>query len=220
MLGRKLIKVPYIDQTKEWPTGCECVSAVMLLQYLGFDVTVEEFVDCFVEKEPFENIGGKRIGADPRVRFAGHPKDSESMGCYAPVIYKALNRYLEVHSADHPVTLPNGKEGRLYSHIKAIDLTGCSMEVLLKEYIDCDKPVVFWASIDMKEPVNGPDWIIRETGIPFSWISNEHCMLLVGYDDTHYYFNDPWHNHGCIGYDRSIVEERHKVQHSMAVSIT
>ena len=44
MLGRKLIKVPYIDQTKEWPTGCECVSAVMLLQYLGFDVTVEEFV--------------------------------------------------------------------------------------------------------------------------------------------------------------------------------
>ena len=44
MLGRKLIKVPYIDQTKDWPTGCECVSAVMLLQYLGFDVTVEEFV--------------------------------------------------------------------------------------------------------------------------------------------------------------------------------
>ena len=36
-MSKKLIKVPYIDQTKEWPTGCESVSAVMLLQYLGMD---------------------------------------------------------------------------------------------------------------------------------------------------------------------------------------
>ena len=220
MLGRKLIKVPYIDQTKDWPTGCECVSAVMLLQYLGFDVTVEEFVDHFVEKEPFENIAGKLVGADPRVNFAGHPKDPESMGCYAPVICKSLNKYLKSQGAVSDSTLQE-QQCHKFSHERtAIDLTGCSMEILLKEYIDCDKPVVFWASIDMKEPIDGPDWIIRETGTPFSWISNEHCMLLVGYDDTHYYFNDPWHNHGCIGYDRSIVEERHKVQYSMAVSIT
>ena len=218
MLGRKIIKVPYIDQTKDWPTGCECVSTVMLLQYLGYDVTVETFVDQFVETEPFENVGGQLLGADPRVHFAGHPKDPESMGCYAPVICKAIDRYLDFQSgvSDSHMQTSSGQGA---GEKRAVDLTGCSMEILLKEYIDRDKPVVFWAAIDMKEPIYGPDWVIRATGEPFSWISNEHCMLLVGYDDTHYYFNDPWHNHGCIAYDRTIVEDRHKVQYSMAVSV-
>ena len=30
------IEVPYIDQSVKYPTGCESVSAVMLLKYLGF----------------------------------------------------------------------------------------------------------------------------------------------------------------------------------------
>ena len=49
---KKLIKVPYIDQTKEWSTGCESVSAVMLLQYLGADISVKQFVEQYLEKEP------------------------------------------------------------------------------------------------------------------------------------------------------------------------
>ena len=57
-MSKKLIKVPYIDQTKEWPTGCESVSAVMLLQYLGMDISVEQFVDFYLEKTPlFEKDG-------------------------------------------------------------------------------------------------------------------------------------------------------------------
>ena len=37
------IKVPYIDQSGRYPTGCESVTAVMLLRYLGCDITVDEF---------------------------------------------------------------------------------------------------------------------------------------------------------------------------------
>ena len=31
---QKIISVPYIDQTEKYPTGCESISAVMLLQFL------------------------------------------------------------------------------------------------------------------------------------------------------------------------------------------
>ena len=34
------IQVPYIDQSIKYPTGCESVSAVMLLKYLGYEITV------------------------------------------------------------------------------------------------------------------------------------------------------------------------------------
>ena len=38
------IEVPYIDQSVKYPTGCESVSAVMLLKYLGYEMTVDEFI--------------------------------------------------------------------------------------------------------------------------------------------------------------------------------
>ena len=40
---KKIIRVPYIDQSVKYPTGCESVSTVMLLQYLGYEITVDEF---------------------------------------------------------------------------------------------------------------------------------------------------------------------------------
>lgn len=210
MLGRKIIKAPYIDQTKDWPTGCECVSTVMLLQYLGFDITVEEFVDRYVEKVPFETVNGLVFGADPREHFAGSPKDPDSMGCHAPVICKALEKFFR----------ENGESSKeMMGQVEVNNLTGLPMDTLIKEYINCDMPVIFWASIDLKKTIPGPDWIIKGRGETFSWVSNEHCMLLVGCDDTHYYFNDPWHNHGLIAYDRNIVEKRHAEEFSMAVSL-
>ena len=39
------ITVPYIDQSIKYPTGCESVSAVMLLRFLGYDITVDEFIE-------------------------------------------------------------------------------------------------------------------------------------------------------------------------------
>lgn len=199
-MQKKLIKVPYIDQTKEWPTGCESVSAVMFLQYLGFDIPVKQFVEQYLEKEPLFEKDGKLYGPDPRKAFAGDPADENSMGCYAPVIKRALEKIL-----------PADRE--------AVDLTGVSMEVLLRDYIDCDIPVIFWASIDLQETYMGPEWILTDSGEIFVWRSNEHCMLLVGYDEENCYFNDPWHNHGTTGYERKLVEKRHGEQHEMAVSV-
>ena len=206
---KKLINVPYIDQTKEWPTGCESVSAVMLLQYLGIDVSVKQFVERYLEKVPLLEKEGKLYGGDPRKVFVGDPADAQSMGCYAPVIGKALERIFR----------EGAKTAGIGGGRMPVDLTGVAMETLLRDYIDHDMPVIFWASIDLKETYAGPEWILADTGETFEWRSNEHCMLLVGYDEENYYFNDPWHNHGTIGYEKKLVEKRHAEQYGMAVSV-
>jgi len=206
---KKLIKVPYIDQTKQWPTGCESVSSVMLLQYLGVEIGVNDFIETYLEMRPFTHKDGKTYGPNPRKYFVGSPYDSESMGCYAPVIVNTLNKVFE----------DEFKKNSAVGKRHAVDITGMPMEEILSRYIDQDIPVVFWASIDLKETVTGPEWILDETGEVFTWKSNEHCMLLVGYDEKNYYFNDPWHNHGVIGYDRALVEKRHGEQYEMAVGV-
>ena len=52
------IDVPYIDQSKLYPTGCESVSTVMLLRFLGIDITVDEFIEKYLEKKSFEERDG------------------------------------------------------------------------------------------------------------------------------------------------------------------
>ena len=52
-MKRVIIEAPYIDQSPRWPTGCESVSAVMLLRYLGYDITVDEFINNDLEMQDF-----------------------------------------------------------------------------------------------------------------------------------------------------------------------
>lgn len=194
------IEVPYIDQSVKYPTGCESVSTVMLLQFLGYDITVDEFIEKYLNKRDFEDRAGQLFGPNPYEEFCGSPYDDESFGCYAPVICNALERAI----------------GDAYD---IIDETGTGMEELLTNYINQGMPVVFWACINMREPIVGPSWRLLDNGEEFTWISNEHCMLLVGYDEEGYYFNDPYDNNGVIRYDKAVVEDRHAAQHSMAVGV-
>lgn len=194
--------VPYIDQTAEWPTGCESVSTVMLLQHLGIDITVEQFVQ-YLPKATLIRENEKLIGADPKKYFIGSPANPNSFGCYAPVIANTLNNvFQELHLSFH-----------------ASDVSGQPTDTLLEHYIANDMPVIYWATIDLKESYLGPTWILPETESSFTWRSNEHCMLLTGYDEEHLYFNDPWMNHGKIGYDRDLVVRRHKEMYEMAVVV-
>ena len=209
--GKVMINVPYIDQSTAWPTGCESVSAVMLLQFLGIGIDVDAFIENYLETRPMEYRGNLIFGPDPRVAFAGDPYDPDSYGCYAPVIRNAMEKAL--NAADPAITGPEGKK------LEVLDLTGVPMEELLSDYIDQGMPVVFWATIDLVESFRGPVWTVDETGAKFIWTSREHCMLLVGYDDRNYYFNDPWKNYGLIGYERSLVEQRHKELFYMAVGV-
>lgn len=219
----KILSVPYISQKDRYPTGCESVSTVMLLHYLGIHISVDDFIHNYLECRPFEIKDGQLYGADPREHFCGSPYSADDYGCYAPVICKALNRLF----ADTTDTTDNAHIGgtKKYQPFPAstpyiaIDESGKPTELLLREYIDHDMPVIYWACIDMKEPILGPDWTLFESKEKFTWISNEHCLLLVGYDEEKYYFNDPYEGHGLIGYPRAMVEARHKAQYCMAVGV-
>ena len=201
-MKRVIIEAPYIDQSPRWPTGCESVSAVMLLRHLGYDITVDEFIENDLEMQDFREENGEIFGPDPRKYFCGSPYDPDAFGCYAPVIVNALSK---VFAGEWKY--------------EAADETGTSEKELLEKYIDRGMPVIFWACIDMREPVTGPQWRLRDTGEWFTWISNEHCMLLVGYDDEKYYFNDPHNGNGLTGYARDIVEKRRRAQHMQAVGV-
>lgn len=196
---KRILDVPYIDQTEKYPTGCESISSVMLLKYLGYDITPEEFIDSCLEKRDFEFHAGILYGPHPDEAFIGCPYNNEigSYGCYAGTIAKALEK----------------AAGDRY---RAKILRGLSVEALIS-YIDENMPVVFWATLDMQPHKPGPQWRLLDGSGTFQWRSNQHCLLLVGYDENHYYFNDPWHNKGCVGYEKALVESRYEEMHSQAV---
>ena len=222
MPERVLIDAPYIDQSGAYPTGCESVSAVMLLRFLGMDITVDEFIEKYLEKQDFEQRDGVLYGPDPRNCFCGSPYDEDSFGCYAPVIVRALDRAFADMSEEktgQKTGFKVGRENLCQAGRKAVDETGTPTEELLRRYIDNGMPVIYWACINMREPVTGPEWRLLDTGDEFTWVSNEHCMLLVGYDDEGYYFNDPYDGNGVIRYPRDVVERRHQAQHMQAVGV-
>lgn len=196
---KKIISVPYIDQTEKYPTGCESISSVMLLNYLGYDMTPEMFIDHCLNKRDFEFHEGCLYGPHPDDAFIGSPYNNEkgSYGCYAGAIAAALEKAV----------------GDRYE-IKI--LRGLPVTELLS-HIDRDMPVVFWATLNMQPHKPGPQWRLLDREGVFSWRNNQHCLLLVGYDEENYYFNDPWENHGCIGYARALVEQRYGEMHRQAV---
>ena len=199
--GGVQIPVPYLDQSREAPTGCESVTAVMLLNYLGYPVTIKDFIDEDLEKELFFERDGRLYGPDPSRAFAGDPCDPDSMGCYAPVLVRALGRVL----------------GERY---EIIDETGSEIEDLIGRYlVEENMPVPLWATIDLKPSIEGPSWYLSDTGERFTWRSNEHCMLLTGFDEENYIFNDPWNNNGVIAYPKDLVKLRHREQHMQAVGV-
>lgn len=185
-----LIDVPYLHQL-DYPTGCESVSAVMAMQYWGVDITVDDFIDNYLTCRPLRRENGELTGPGPETAFIGDPRTSYGYGCYVEPIglacYKLLgDDFLVLNRSDR------------------------SLAELTERYIDHDIPVVIWATINMVEPYSSDKWIHELYGTTVEWIANEHCLVLVGYDDEHYYCNDPYGNNGVVAYPRALLEERYE----------
>lgn len=196
----KLLDVPYINQRAKYPTGCESVSAVMALNYAGYSIKPEEFIDNYLPKSPAPYIeNGKCLGYNPSKAFLGDPYSNEGWGCYYPVIWRCLNRII-----DHE------------SH-EIVNLHKQSIKDLLA-YVDNGTPVIIWATQGMNKPRRSQTWTIISKGVTFTWVSPNHCLLLVGYDDTGYYFNDPLTHKNCR-YPADIVEKRYKSMGRQALAI-
>ncbi len=174
-IPKKILDVPFIDQREKYPTGCESVAAVMAMQYYGIPITPETFIDRYLDKGviPYRDEAGVLFGDDPRKVFLGNPySEKGGWGCYAPVIVNAVKKCID----------------RERYTVRAV--YGVSLDELCRTYIDQDVPVLVWATQNMAPSRTGKTWYITGTAETFTWISPMHCLLLVGYDDTGYYFND------------------------------
>ena len=47
----------------------------------------------------------------------------------------------------------------------------------------------------------------------------QHCLLLVGWDEEFYYFNDPNQDVGVTGYEKAVAEQRYLEMGSQALAV-
>ncbi len=196
------IDVPHISQVGILPNGCETVSAVMLLAYSGYNVYPVDFADKYLEKGEVYIKWGCRYGPDPKVAYAGDPKSEKGgWGCFAPVIAKALNKYLD---------------GEMF----AKNLSGSSLEQLVQQYIVNDIPVAIWVTQGIEEIDKLYQWQSYDKSETFLYPVREHCVVLTGFDEEYYYFNDPLsETDETVKYEKSAVSDCFNSMGRQAVAI-
>lgn len=155
------LDVPLIYQYPEFPTGCESVATVEVLQYLGYDISVDEFIDNYVDTiEPsqinlgdFDNIFNHY--------FVGNPRSSSGWLCNPPVMISAVSKYFsEINETSR----------------SPLDLTGTSFDFLLDELAE-GHPVVIWMTIGYVNPTEKSNWGSTR-------YTPSHTVVLTGYNSS------------------------------------
>lgn len=194
-----VLPVPLLAQGETYPTGCESVSTAMLLQYWGINISVDDLIAALPQEPLFQDASGPWHGPDPNHAFVGSPYTEDSFGCYAPVIADTVRNLLP-------------------EAYVLFDASGTPLPSLSKEYVQNGIPVLIWASIGMQEPYPGMSWYL-EDGSLFTWLANEHCLVLTGYDESSYYLNDPSGRGASVSYPKALVEARYNDFSSQALVI-
>ena len=202
--NKTVLQVPYLSQNGILPNGCEAVSATMLLHHLGNTVAPMDFVDQYLDCEPTWTKGNIRYGPDPSKAYAGNPRKIQGgFGCFSPVIEKALIQAVEAFAP---------------GQYEVLNLGGISLKEL-EAYIDRGIPAAVWATIGMQEVPFYYEWVSPDDGLTYRYPAREHCLVLVGYDDQRYYFNDPHNSNGLVSYRKATVEKRYETLGRQAVVI-
>lgn len=174
---KHLIKnVPILGQYPDYPAGCETVAAVMNLNFFGMDITVDDFIDFYLPlgTAPYwEN--DRWYSSSPEDCFLGDPESDKGWGIWAKGMLPAIENYLQDINSNYGAKVT-------YSE---------TINSLCEKYVANDVPVMVWVTAYMEEPYANITAQIIGSNETFTWISPNHCMLLVGYDKDGYYFNDP-----------------------------
>ncbi len=194
--GIEIMNVPVISQMPLLPTGCESAAAAMLLQWAGVNVAMTEIADRLPKGPVPTEQNGKIIGGNPSYEFVGDPYSQKGFGVYHQPISDIIDGYLPLRSQD---------------------VTGCAFETLL-EILDDGRPIVVWATIDMKEPSINAVWQ-DEHGGEVIWKTPEHAMILIGYTETHVLVNDPIMG-TKVSYDRTIFKSRWEAMGHQAITLS
>lgn len=159
--------VPFLQQLPELRRGCEVTSLAMLLQYGGVNVDKMTLAKE-IAQVPFQ-VGDKH--GNPNEGFVGNIYTSSppGYGVYHKPIYKLAQRYA-----------PG----------KVIDLTGRDIQDVYK-MIGLGSPV--WIITNAKfYPLPDSEFETWQTTAGEVKITyQEHSVVIVGYDETNVYVNDP-----------------------------
>lgn len=189
------LEVTPIMQNPELPTGCEITSLTMALNYAGYSVDKLTMADEYlIRSDPYLTTFGEA--------FVGSPHDPTAWGCYAPVIVETAKTYIASQNGTETVQ----------------NLTGCSLKTLFCQVAN-GTPVITWATIGMTDNVEERYYWTTPNGDDAVFLSNEHCVLLCGYDLNANTVTvcDPLE--GMISYDMTLFENRYELMYRQAVVI-
>lgn len=82
-------------------------------------------------------------------------------------------------------------------------------EYLEQGVVDNGIPCIVWVTIGMVDAYYSSSWTL-EDGSPYRWLANEHCMVLIGYDDTYFYFSDPYRGKQ-LKFQKWLCRSRHEI---------
>lgn len=195
-----MIEVPYISQEEILPNGCEAVSAVMVLQHLGFDIEALDFAREYLVTTYFTRDSEDRLyGPNPENWYAGDPEEKDGgFGCYPPALVESIEDYI-----------PEG--------YTAMNLTGTDIGTLANSFLANDIPVIIWLTIDMEEPDYRIHWYDlddygKDDPADIWYPANLHVLVLCGYDGESFIFADP---HETRGFVRHSVEDTIRIYEAM-----
>ncbi|MGE1008117.1 C39 family peptidase [Bacillus cereus] len=189
-----LSNVPFIQQLPELDRGCEVTSLAMMLQYAGITVDKMKLANE-IKKVDFMNDG---VRGNPNEGFVGniYTFSESGYGVYHGPLFQLAKKYL-----------PN----------KAVDLTGKSIEEMYNS-VKAGQPVVMITNATFA-PLDEDEFTTWETNNgDVSITYNEHCVVLIGYDQESVYIRDPLKDSLDVKVPRAKFEQAWVQMGSQAIS--
>ncbi|ARV95975.1 TPA: C39 family peptidase [Bacillus cereus] len=189
-----LSNVPLIQQLPELDRGCEVTSLAMMLQYAGVSVDKMTLANE-IKKVDFIDDG---VRGNPNEGFVGNIYTFSESGyaVYHGPLFQLAEKYL-----------PN----------KAVDLTGKNIEEIYKS-IKAGQPVVMITNATFA-PLDEAEFTTWETNSgDVSITYNEHCVVLIGYDQESVYIRDPLEDSLDVKVPRETFEQAWVQMGSQAIS--
>ena len=187
-----LSNVPFIQQLPELDRGCEVTSLAMILQYAGITVDKMKLANE-IKKVDFMNDG---VRGNPNEGFVGniYTFSESGYGVYHGPLFQLAKKYL-----------PN----------KAVDLTGKSIEELYKS-VKAGQPVVMITNATFAPLDEFTTWETINGDVSITY--NEHCVVLIGYDQESVYIRDPLKDSLDVKVPREKFEQAWVQMGSQAIS--
>jgi uncharacterized protein YvpB len=141
----------------------------MALNYYGYSANKVTMAKNYLPKKAFvttRGSDGKLYGPDLDKYFVGDPFGRGTV-CGPEALGTAANAYLKDVNAN----------------MKAKDITGATCEELYKR-VSLDQPVVVMTTIGNANRATPSGWYTEE-GKYVNWSTNDHGVVLIGWDETY-----------------------------------